>query len=189
MVVCTLRWPRSRRTSSYAPGREKDSACGVPELMHCHTQSGHLMNPLRDLAAEQDVAFGASALSWEQPVTVPATEHDRPEVVDVFVDDSIEMLLKRILKADPVLDVIVWEGQPVVRIRSAGLDQVDPKSDGYEIGKAHRRHCEDGDGDCELRSDRGSVWRRRALRSRGRHQVLRQVNHSVPHARGEYLAD
>src|SRR5262245_18691948 len=121
-------------------GLEKESACGVPELMHCHPQSGHLMNPLRDLAAEQDVAFGASALSREQPVIVAATEHDRPEVVDVFVDDWSEMLVKRILKADPVLDVVVWEGQPVVRVRPAGLDQVGPKSDSHEIGKPHRRH-------------------------------------------------
>src|SRR5262245_5768523 len=52
---------------------EKESACGVPELVHCHPQPSRLVNPLRDLAAEQDVAFGASVLPWEQPVIVPTT--------------------------------------------------------------------------------------------------------------------
>jgi hypothetical protein len=54
-------------------GLENESACGVPELMHCYPQSGRLINPLRDLAAEQDAGFGASALPREQPVIVPAT--------------------------------------------------------------------------------------------------------------------
>jgi hypothetical protein len=39
---------------------ENNCACGVPERMHCHPQSGPLINPLRDLATEQDAAFGAS---------------------------------------------------------------------------------------------------------------------------------
>jgi predicted TIM-barrel enzyme len=52
---------------------ENESACGVSELVHRHPQSGRLINPLRDLAAEQNAAFGASALPREQPVIVPAT--------------------------------------------------------------------------------------------------------------------
>src|SRR5262249_12723577 len=77
------------------PGLENESACRVPELMHCHAQPSRLINPLRDLTAEQGVGFGTSALSREQPVIVPATQRCRPELVDVLVDQSSEILLQR----------------------------------------------------------------------------------------------
>src|SRR5262245_50178778 len=54
------------------PMLENNCACGVPELMHCHPQSSPLINPSRDLATEQDAAFGASVLSREQPVFAAA---------------------------------------------------------------------------------------------------------------------
>jgi len=90
--------------------------------------------------SEQGARFGACALPRKQPVIVAATEYEGPEVVDVFIDHSSEILLKGIFEPDSVLDVVVWKGQPVVRIRPAGLDQVDPEPDAHEIGKAHRRH-------------------------------------------------
>jgi hypothetical protein len=52
---------------------EGDCACRVPELMHRRPQSGHLINPVCDLAAEQDAGFGAAALPREQLVIVAAT--------------------------------------------------------------------------------------------------------------------
>src|SRR5262245_59899555 len=67
---------------------EMESACSMPKLVHRHPQPGCLVDPLRDLDAEPDVAFGTPTLPREQPVIVPATEHDRPELVDVFVDHS-----------------------------------------------------------------------------------------------------
>src|SRR5262249_42586760 len=51
-------------------GLENESACGVAELMYCHPQPGRLINPLRDLAAEQGARFGARALPRKQPVIV-----------------------------------------------------------------------------------------------------------------------
>src|SRR5262245_40349737 len=92
-------------------GLENENACGVSELMHCHPQPGCLINPLRDLAAEQGARFGACALPRKQPVIVAATEYEGPEVVDVFIDHSSEKLLKGIFQPDPVLDVVVWKGQ------------------------------------------------------------------------------
>ena len=41
-------------------GLENESACGVPELMYCDPQPGRLINPVCDLAAEQDTGFGAA---------------------------------------------------------------------------------------------------------------------------------
>ena len=114
-------------------GLEKESACGVPELMHRHPQPGRLVDPLRDLATQQDVAFCASVLTREQPVLVPATEQERPEVVDIVVDHSREVGLQGIFQPDPVLDVVVGEGQPIIRVSPAGLDQVGPELDGRKI--------------------------------------------------------
>jgi hypothetical protein len=54
------------------PMLEGDCACRVPELMHRRPQSGHLINPVCDLAAEQDAGFGAAALPREQLVIVAA---------------------------------------------------------------------------------------------------------------------
>ena len=119
---------------------ENQGACGVSKLMHCHPQPGRLINPLRDLAAQQDVAFGTSVLPREQPVIVPAAQQRRPEIVNVFVNQSGEVPFQRIFQLDPVLDVVTGEDEPVVRVRPAGLDQVDPELDGHQIGQAYRRH-------------------------------------------------
>ena len=91
------------------PALEDESARGMPELVHRHPQSRRLVDAIGDLAAERDLALGASALPREQPVLVPAPQQRGPEVVDVFVDQLSEVLLERIFQPDPVLDVVVRE--------------------------------------------------------------------------------
>ena len=103
---------------------ENESACGVPELMHCHPQSGLPVNPLGDLAAEQGVAFGACALPREQQSSFrPRSKTGRKSWTYSSISPS-EVLLQGIFQPDPVLDVVIREDEPVVGVRPAGLDQV-----------------------------------------------------------------
>ena len=55
---------------------EKQSASSVPELMNRHPQPRLPVNHLGDLAAEQNVTFGATMLTGEQPVFVPSSQQD-----------------------------------------------------------------------------------------------------------------
>jgi hypothetical protein len=77
------------------PALEDESRGGMPELVHGHAHSSRLVDALGDLAAERDLPFGASSLPREQPVLIPASHQGRPEVVDVFVDQSGQTFLER----------------------------------------------------------------------------------------------
>ncbi len=136
---------------------EHDGAAGVPELVHRHPQPRRLKDALGDLAAERDFAFGPATLSRKQPVLVPAPQQGGPEVVDVIVDQSRDVLLERKFQLDPVLDVVIREDEPVVRVGATRLDQVEPELDRGQVGEADRRKAQDRDGDRELGGDlRGS---------------------------------
>jgi hypothetical protein len=63
-----------------------------------------------------------AGLAWEQPIRVAATHQCRTEVVDVLVDDSRYRLVELELKRGSVLDVVFWEREPLVGVRSSGFD-------------------------------------------------------------------
>ena len=91
---------------------EDQRARRMAELMHGDAQSGRLLNPVDDLGAERDLFLVLAGLAGEQPIRVAAAHQRGPEVVHVLVDDRRDRLVELELERDPVLDVVLGEGQP-----------------------------------------------------------------------------
>jgi hypothetical protein len=96
------------------PALQNDSTGGMTELVYRDPQPCTLVDALANLAAERDLALGASALPRKQPIFVSSAEQCGSEVVYVLVDEVREILFKRVFQLDPVLDVVVRKDEPVV---------------------------------------------------------------------------
>ena len=125
----------------------------MPELVSGHAQTRCLVDALGDLAAQTGFAFGPASCTWEQPILVAASHQGGSEVIDVLINETGDAWLERILQLDTVFDVVVGEDEPVVRLRSVGLDQVEPELDRGQVREAHRRKRQEGNGDRELGGD------------------------------------
>ena len=126
------------------PALQNDGTGGMAELMGRHPQAGRLPDPVGDLATERDLALGASVLARKKPVLVRAPQQGRPMVENILIDQPREVFRQWIFEPDTIFDIVIREHQPVVRVRSARLDEVYSEPDRRQISQANRR--------CDLRN-------------------------------------
>ena len=142
----------------------------MSELMHRNPQAGGLVNTIGDLSAEGDLVLVSLALTWKEPVFVPAPQQCRPEVVNIFVDDLSQFVAKLKIQLHAVLDVEVGKPEPVVGFSTRRLDQIEAYPYRCQIGEAYRREAEDGYRDRQLRFD-GRLDRRVIVKAGFFHEV------------------
>src|SRR3984893_16511697 len=171
------------------PVLEDQSARRMAELMHGNTQSSPLLNQFDDLRAERDLFLVVAALAGKQPVRVAAAHQRGTEVMDVFVDDRRDRLVELELKRGPVLDIVLWERKPKIRVWSAGLDQGLAKANAGEVTQPDGCHRQDCHGGSDLGQDRGSDRRMTPLEARLLQKLLGQVDDPRPDPIGQHQTD
>jgi hypothetical protein len=68
---------------------KSDRSSGVSKLVHGDEQASGLLDPFGDLSAQGLGVLAATGLAREQPELVRSPLQRGPEMVDVFVDESV----------------------------------------------------------------------------------------------------
>ena len=91
----------------------------------------------------------------------------------VLIDDRRDCLVELELERDPVLDVVLVEGQEIVGLRSSRLDQVLAKANAGKVTQPDRRHRQDRHRDRDLGEHRGPDGRVPLLQASLPQELLR----------------
>ena len=106
------------------PVLEINRSCGMAKLVNRNTKASRFQYPLGDLVAEKDLHLWLTALAREEPGGVRAAQQCRPEVMDVFVDQVRQCVIELKIQIDPVLHIIMWENEPIGRVRPARFVEI-----------------------------------------------------------------
>src|ERR1700674_192862 len=103
---------------------EDENPRSMAELMNGQPKPCRFKNALYDLGAEQDRVLTSAILPREQPIFIVAAKQGGTEVMDIFVDQFRKHVVQWVFQGHSVLDIVVWEHQPIICLRPARLDQV-----------------------------------------------------------------
>ena len=100
--------------------------CGgsMPKLMHCNPQSGGFLDPFGNLDAEQMRILGFSRRTGEEPIPICTAQEARTILLNIFVDQIGQVVVKLKGQIDAILDIVMRKYQQVGRIGSSRFDQV-----------------------------------------------------------------
>src|ERR1700739_4784003 len=98
--------------------------------------------------------LGSSRRPGEEPIPIRPSQKAWTILLNVFVDQTGQIVSELEGQIDPILDIVMREYQPVGRVVSSRFDQVLIEANGGEICGSQWCFGQDRDADCDLCSHR-----------------------------------